>query len=137
MSEILPKEDTPLDVIGRYLDAMRSGDRETGYRFFAEDVSFHIPGRSGYAGERSGRDAARAYIEHARALSGEHEVEVELVDLLASETRVALIVREVFHTADGPVEIRRCNVYRWEDDQIAEIWIFEADQYAVDALFGA
>ena len=34
-------------------------------------------------------------------------------------------------------EIRRCNVYRWRGSQIAEIWIFEADQYAVDALFAA
>ena len=46
-------------------------------------------------------------------------------------------LQDLLDTADGPVEIRRCNVYRWEDGQIAEIWIFEADQYAVDALFGA
>ena len=128
---------TTTDLMREYLACARSGDWERGYAFYADDIRFHIPGRSEHAGEHRGRDAARAYIEHARALSGEHEVEVELVDLLASETRVALIVREVFHTADGPVEIRRCNVYRWEDGQIAEIWIFEADQYAVDALFGA
>ena len=128
---------TTTDLMREYLACARSGDWERGYAFYADDIRFHIPGRSEHAGERRGRDAARAYIEHARALSGEHEVEVELVDLLASETRVALILAERFHTADGPVEIRRCNVYCWEDDQIAEIWIFEADQYAVDALFGA
>ena len=126
-----------IDLMRAYLACARSGDWERGYGFYADDVRFHIPGRSAYAGERSGRAAARAYIEHARALSGEHEVEVELLDLLASETRVALIVAERFHTADGPVAIRRCNVYRWADGKIAEIWIFEADQYAVDALFGA
>ena len=81
---------TTTDLMREYLACARSGDWERGYAFYADDVRFHIPGRSGYAGERSGRDAARAYIEHARALSGEHEVEVELVDLLASETRVAL-----------------------------------------------
>jgi hypothetical protein len=46
MSETTSQQDAPLEVIGRYLDVMRSGDRETGYTFFAEDVSFHIPGRS-------------------------------------------------------------------------------------------
>ena len=65
------------------------------FAYFADDVRFRVPGRSEHAGERRGRDAARAYIEHARRLSGEHEVEVELVDLLAGETRVALIVHEV------------------------------------------
>jgi hypothetical protein len=79
----------------------------------------------------------RRYIETARALSQGRDVELELVDMLASEERVALILRERFHTGDGPVEIGRCNVYRWRDGRIAEISIFEADQYAVDALFAA
>ena len=64
------------------------------------------------------------------------EVEVELVDMLASDERVALIARERFRRADGDVEIRRANVYTVRDERIGEIWIFEADQYAVDALFG-
>ena len=128
---------TTTDLIGEYIACARSGDWERAFGFFADDIRIRIPGRSGLAGEHTGRDVARDYIEQARALSGEHEVEVELVDTLASDTRVALIVTERFHTADGPVEIRRCNVYRWEDDRIAEIWIFEADQHAVDALFGA
>ena len=59
---------TTTDLMREYLACARSGDWERGYAFYADDVRFHIPGRSGYAGERSGRDAARAYIEHARAL---------------------------------------------------------------------
>jgi hypothetical protein len=49
-----------------------------------------------------------------------------------------LLVRERFHQDDGPpVVIHRANVYRVVDDAIVEIWIFEGDQYAVDALLGA
>jgi hypothetical protein len=62
-------------------------------------------------------------------------VEVELVDMLASEERVALVVRERFHLPGGPVEIRRANLYRLRGDQIVEVWIFEANQYEVDDLF--
>ena len=54
--------------------------------------------------------------------------------MLASEERVALLVRERFHRPDGVVEIRRANVYRVAGEQIVEVWIFEADQYAVDEL---
>jgi hypothetical protein len=61
-------------------------------------------------------------------------VEVELVDMLSRDERVALIVRERFHRPEGIIEIRRSNVYRVEEDQITEIWIFEGDQYEVDAL---
>ena len=120
----------------RYLTAMRSGDRETGYGFLADDIVLHIPGRSSFAGTHRGRDATRDYVESAIALSHGGEVEVELVDTLVSGERVALIVLERFTRDEGVLEIRRCNVYRVRGEEIVEVWIFEADQYDVDALLG-
>jgi ketosteroid isomerase-like protein len=128
---------TTLERMNDYIAAARRGDWETNAGYFAEDILLRIPGRSELAGEVRGRETALRYIETARARSRGHDVELEVVDMLASEERVALIVRERFHTGDEPVDIRRCNVYRWRDGQIAEIWIFEADQYAVDALLSA
>ena len=61
---------------------------------------------------------------------------LELVDVLESRDRVALLVRETFRLKDREVVIRRANVYRVQDGRIAEVWIFEGDQYDVDALFG-
>jgi ketosteroid isomerase-like protein len=124
-----------LDVIRRYLQAAQRGDWETGFGFFADDIVLHVPGRSALAGEHRGRDAARDYLNAALARSHGAEVEVELVDMLASEDRVALIVRERFQRPAGVVEIRRANLYRLRGDQIVEIWIFEANQYEVDDLF--
>jgi len=126
---------TPIELMHDYIACARRGDWDTGYGYFAEDIQIRIPGRSALAGEHRGRVVARRYIETARALSHGQDVELEVIDMLASEERVALLVLERFHTADGPVEIRRANVYRWQDGQVAEIWIFEADQHAVDALF--
>ena len=77
------------------------------------------------------------YIESAIALAHEGEVELELIDTLASRERVALLLHERFKRPDGVVDIRRANVYRISGGKIAEVWIFEANQYAVDALFGA
>ncbi len=125
----------PLQLMRRYADAARSGDWETGFGFFAEDVVIHVPGRSDLAGERRGKAAVRGYIETTIARAHGGKVEVELVDTLASAERVALFVRERFHMPKGMVEIRRCNVYRIRDGEIVEVWIFEADQYEVDAMF--
>ena len=126
---------TPVELMRDYIACAHRGDWDAGVGHFADDVLIRIPGNSAMAGEHRGREVARRYIETARALSREHDVEVEVLDMLVGEERVALLVTERFHTADGPVVIRRCNVYRWEDARIAEIWIFEADQHAVDALF--
>jgi ketosteroid isomerase-like protein len=125
-----------VELMNRYIAAMRSGDRQAGYRFYAEDIVFHIPGRSRFAGTHRGREAAVRYIESAIALAHDGEVEVELIDMLSSDDRVALLVRERFPRADGDIEIRRANVYRVDGERITEVWIFEGDQYAVDALFG-
>jgi uncharacterized protein len=128
---------TPGEVIQRYLTAMRAGDWETGLGYYADDIVFRVPGRSELAGERRGRAAAREYLETAFAKAHDGDVEVELVDMLVSEERVALIVNERFGRPEGVVEIRRANVYRVKDDRIVEIWIFEGDQYEVDALFAS
>jgi ketosteroid isomerase-like protein len=124
----------PLDVMQRYLDAAMRGDWDTAFGFFADDIALHIPGRSEFAGEHRGKQVAIDYIRTAQARSEGAEVELELIDMLASEERVALLVRERFHREDGVVNIRRANVYRVQGEQIVEIRIFEADQYGVDEL---
>ena len=125
---------TPRELMTDYLDAAKRGDWDTAFGFFAEDIVIHIPGRSRFAGDRQGRDAAVDYIETVRDRYRDGRIELEVIDMLASEERVALLVRERFH-GDGPtVEIRRANVYRVENGQIVEVSIFEADQYLIDEV---
>jgi ketosteroid isomerase-like protein len=111
------------EVKESYVAAVRRGDFDAAFGRFAEDIVFRIPGRSEFAGEHRGHAAAMAYIEAARARSREHQVQVEIVDALVSAERFALVI-----------EIPRANVYRVRGEEIVEIWIFEGDQYAVDAL---
>jgi ketosteroid isomerase-like protein len=126
---------TPGEVIASYLAAAERDDWDTAYGFFADDVLISIPGDSAFAGEHRGRGAAIRYIESIRDHYAGGTIELELVDMLVSDERAALIIRERFLLGSGPpVEIRRANVYRVRDDRIAELSIFEADQYAVDAL---
>jgi uncharacterized protein len=122
------------EVMDSYVAAARRGDFDAAFAHFADDVVFRIPGRNAFAGEHRGREAAMAYIDHARALSREREVSVEVIDALVSADRFALVVLERFHNDGEVVEIPRCNVYRVVGSEIAEIWIFEGDQHAVDAL---
>lgn len=125
---------TPRELMSDYLAAAKRGDWDTAFEYFAEDIEFHIPGRSGFAGSRRGKAAAVDYIQSVRAHYADGNIELELIDMLASDERVALLVRERFLGDGPPLEIRRANVYRVRGDRIVEIWIFEADQYAVDEL---
>jgi ketosteroid isomerase-like protein len=120
--------------MSNYLAAAKRGDWDTAFGYFAEDIELHIPGRSSFAGSQRGKAAAADYIQSIRDHYGDDQIEVELVDMLVSDERVALLVRERFHGQGPSVEIRRANVYRVRGDQIVEISIFEADQYVVDEL---
>jgi uncharacterized protein len=124
---------TPRELITKYLAAAKAGDWDTAYGYFADDIVFRIPGRSRLAGERRGKEAAVEYIQTIRDHYREGAIELELIDMLASDERVALLIRERF-LGDETIEIRRANVYRVQDDAIAEITIFEGDQDKVDAL---
>jgi ketosteroid isomerase-like protein len=117
-----------------YLAAARRDDWATAFGYFADDIVMRVPGRSALAGERRGKDAAAEYIQTVRERYRDGWIELELIDMLSGDERVALLVRERFHGDGPPVEIRRANVYRVRDDAIVEITIFEADQYAVDEL---
>jgi ketosteroid isomerase-like protein len=128
---------TPQELMTEYLAAARRGDWERAFGFFAADIVMHVPGRSAFAGDRQGKDAAVGYIQSIRDHYRNGMIELELIDMLISDGRVALLVRERFHGAGPPVEIRRANVYRVQGDAIVEISIFEADQYAVDELVGS
>jgi ketosteroid isomerase-like protein len=123
---------TPLDVMQRYVAAVRRFDRDAAFALFADDVVGHVPGRSDLAGERRGREAVMGYINAAVARA-HGNVEVEVIDALVGDEHFALLVRERLGTKGDELDIRRANVYRVRGDEISEVWIFEGDQYAVDA----
>jgi uncharacterized protein len=125
---------TARELMTDYLAAARSGDWDTAFGYFADDIVMHIPGQSSFAGDHTGKETAVRYIQAIRDHYPDGKIEVELIDMLTSEDRVALLVRERFLGEGAPVEIRRANVYRVVDGAIAEISIFEADQYVADAL---
>jgi ketosteroid isomerase-like protein len=125
---------TPRELMTDYLAAAKRGDWDTAFGFLADDLLIHIPGRSAFAGQRFGKGAAVDYIQSIRERYRDGAIELELIDMLCSDERVVLLLRERFHGDGEPIEIRRANVYRVEDDKVVEVSIFEADQYVVDEL---
>ena len=125
---------TPRELMTDYLAAAKRGDWDTAFGFLADDLRIHIPGRSAFAGRHVGKEAAVGYIQSIRERYRDGGIELDVIDMLTSEERVILLVRERFHGEGPPVEIRRANVYRVKDGKVVDVSIFEADQYVVDEL---
>jgi hypothetical protein len=100
---------TPRKLITDYLAAAKRGDWDTAFSF-VEEVVIHIPGRAAFAGDHQGKAAARGHIQAIRGRYRDGGIELELIDMLAGEEPVVLLVRERFHGDGPPAEIRRANV---------------------------
>jgi ketosteroid isomerase-like protein len=126
----------PDQVMAEYAAAWERGDAEAACEFYADDVVMNLPGRGSLAGAHVGRADVITAIQALLARTGDLSAQVEVIDRLRSGDRVALVLREAVTRADASLELRRVNVYRVVDGKIAQIDIYEADQYEVDEFFG-
>jgi ketosteroid isomerase-like protein len=123
------------EVMRQYTDAWGRGEPEMAFGFYAEDVVMHLPGRGRLAGAHQGKAAVVAVIQELLARTDGTAVSVEVLDRLVSDSGVALVLREVVTRGEKTLDIRRVNVYRVRNGKIADIQIFEANQYDVDEFF--
>ena len=65
-------------------------------------------------------------FERARAAGS--GIEVDVHDMLSSDDHVVLLSRREF----AGIDARAVVVYHVEDGRVAEVWVHEADQAAVD-----
>ena len=122
-------------VAERYCDAWRRGDIVALLDCYADDFVLHYFGRSRYAGDHAGKDAA---VTTLAAVSGEAARELLGVDeVLAGESGAVIVARERLTRGGEAHELRRLFRYRVAGDRFAECWLYDEDQALVDRLWGA
>ncbi|WP_397414547.1 nuclear transport factor 2 family protein [Phenylobacterium sp.] len=117
-----------------YAMAWRDGDLATLIGLYDDAVVLHWSGGHGLAGSHVGKPAALAALaEMSRRTNREL---VEVVDILAGETRGAIIAVERLGHGAARTEVERTLVYRVGEGRLLECWVREADPALVDRLVG-
>ena len=123
------------DVVDEFLTAQKAmyagGPIDAVERLMADDIVWHVPGRSLIAGDFRGRDAVLGYFRKRRDLAG---------GSLRITRRDRMVVADVVvELADGQARIggrqaqwRTVGVYRVLDGQIAEAWLVPLEAAAFD-----
>jgi ketosteroid isomerase-like protein len=120
-------------VIHRYCDAWKRGDLGAILGCYHDDIVLHYFGRSPLAGEHRGKAAAIQALASAQRLTNRKLVEIH--DVLVSDDHAAILARERFQRGERVLELDRVFVYHVRDDRLAECWLYDSDQRAVDEFW--
>lgn len=127
-------------LIREYIESARTArdNPEAGVahakRWYHPDMVCEWTGHSPFAGIYRGREFFEEWAPKWRA----YNVTIgELVDVLASDNRVAvLIVEEYEHRKSGEVlKIDRLSIYEMEDGRLKSMTVRDKDQYASDEFW--
>ena len=98
-----------------------------------DDVVWHVPGRSQIAGDHIGRDEVLDYFR-ARREMGRGIFEVDVVDVLANDSRGVLLARG-FERGVPVAAWETVGIFAIEDGKIGECRLLPFDQYSFDELW--
>jgi ketosteroid isomerase-like protein len=100
----------------------------------AEDVVWHVPGRSAIAGDHRGRDAVIAYFELRRGLAG-GTLRIAPVRAIDHGDTVAEFADGAAVLGGVETHWSTVGVYRFRDGLVAEAWLVPLDLEAFDAAW--
>ena len=124
------RRDENESVIRKYCEAWQTGDVATLVACYHDDVVLHYFGRSPLAGDHRGKAAALAALARVQHLTNRRLLEIH--DVLASDDHAVILARERFERDGRRHDTNRVLVYPVRDGKLAECWLYDDDQRAVD-----
>jgi len=125
----------PNEVLAREVDAaFGRGDMDAVRQYWAEDIRWHIPGRSPVSGDFEGVAQVLEVFGRVFELSG-GTYSAELRDVLANDEQAALLLTEHAERAGKHLQGNIINVAHIRDGKVTEISTYLDDLYARDEFW--
>ena len=130
-------ESNVTNVAKKYTDALAAKDFGTVAGMFAADIVWHQPGDHQLAGTYRGQAAVGELLgAQMAATQGTFELSVT-GDFMINGDTVAIPVHFSGQRDGVAMSMAGVDVIRIAEGQVAEVWLFSADQPAEDAFWGA
>ncbi len=123
-----------VDLLRRGYEAFSTGDMDTLSTLFADDIEWHVPGRSPLSGDYKGKEQVFGFFGKVMELSG-GTFSLSLHDILANDTHGV-----VLHTATGSrngknLSARNMDVFHLRDGKVTEYWTATPELYEEDEFW--
>jgi len=115
--------------------AFEEGDVETVMQIFADDIVWHVPGKSSLAGTYRGKQQVMEMLGKYMALYDSQET--ELHDLLASDEHTVALINVKLTRGGKTLDAKAVDVMHPDSEgRLKEFWRFGEDQAAFDEFIG-
>jgi ketosteroid isomerase-like protein len=122
------------DLLRRGYAAFGSGDLETVFGLFADDIVWHNGGSNQLTGDYRGHDAVMGMFGKLLEVTG-GTLQLELHDVLANDTHGTVLVTAHAERGGQPIDVREVNVWHLADGKATEFWVFAEDTAELDKMF--
>ena len=117
-------------------DAFAKGDIPTVLGIFAEDIAWHVPGRSPLSGDYRGHQEVVGFFAKAMELSG-GTLRVEADEILADGERIIALTTVSAERDGRSWSSPEVHVWRVQDGRAITFREFQGDQEAEDRFWSA
>ena len=123
------------DLVREGYAAFERGDLDALQRkFFAEDVRYHVPGRSTLGGNYEGVAQVLGWLGRQFELSG-GTIRAEVHDVVANDEHAVSLITVRGERAGKQIQDNSVQVFHIHDGKVSEVWSHPADLYAMDEFW--
>ena len=123
------------DLARRGYQAFSEGDMATLNELFADDLVWHVGGRSSLAGDYRGKDAVFDFFAKTMEMTG-GTFRLEVHDILANDDHVVALTTVSGQRDGKSINDNSVQVLHVKDGKVTESWFHPGDQYAADEFWG-
>jgi ketosteroid isomerase-like protein len=115
-------------------EAFGRGDINAVLAIFADDIVWHIPGRSSLAADYKGHQEVLGFFGKLVELSG-GTFSIELHDILADDDHGVVLVREKAQRNGKTLEMDSAHIWHIKNGKATEFWGLATDPYTDDEFW--
>jgi uncharacterized protein len=128
-------EHANVELLRNGYNAYSTADMAVLTELFADDIVWHVAGRSQLSGDYKGRDAVFGFFGKLMELTGGTS-KLEVHDILANDDHAIALLTSSGTRGDKSFTGQDVHVFHVQNGQVVEFWDSPLDQYKADEFFG-
>ena len=122
------------DLVRRGYAAFGTGDIATLRELFADDIVWHVGGRSPITGDYKGKDEVLGFFGQLAARTG-GTFRLDVHDVLANDEHVVVLVKGTAERQGKTLNDNGAQVFHVQGGKVTEQWFHPGDQTATDEFW--